>query len=65
MVIRFIPDKDRLIKYPYSGEVRYMEKCGVCGHDVEKQPQITAEGKCDACGARLAMVEEGKHERER
>ena len=50
--------------YP-MGEVRDMEKCGVCGHDVERQPRITAEGKCDTCGAKLAMVEEGKHEKSR
>ncbi|MDK2834888.1 MAG: hypothetical protein PWP63_1975 [Methanolobus sp.] len=24
-----------------------MEKCGACGHDVEKQPRSTSEGKCD------------------
>ncbi|WP_292464459.1 hypothetical protein [Methanolobus sp.] len=42
-----------------------MEKCGVCNQDVEKQPQITAEGKCDTCGAKLTMVEEGKHEKGR
>ena len=52
--------------YPYPmAEVKDMEKCGVCGHDVERQPRITAEGKCDACGAKMAMVEEGKHEKGR
>jgi hypothetical protein len=28
-------------------------KCGLCGKEVDKQPMITAEGKCSVCGAKL------------
>jgi hypothetical protein len=28
-------------------------KCGICGNEVDKQPMITAEGKCSVCGAKL------------
>jgi DNA-directed RNA polymerase subunit RPC12/RpoP len=30
-------------------------KCGLCGAEVKEQPKITAEGKCSACGAKLAV----------
>jgi hypothetical protein len=28
-------------------------KCGLCKKEVDKQPMITAEGKCSVCGAKL------------
>jgi len=37
-----------------------MEKCGVCGGDVPKQPSITKDGKCDACHKKLEVKEEKK-----
>jgi DNA-directed RNA polymerase subunit RPC12/RpoP len=32
-----------------------MAKCGLCGAELREQPKITAEGKCSACGAKLAI----------
>jgi hypothetical protein len=37
-----------------------MEKCGICGGDVPKQPSITKDGKCDACHKKLELKEEHK-----
>jgi DNA-directed RNA polymerase subunit RPC12/RpoP len=35
------------------GGGEYKMKCGLCGKEVDKQPMITAEGKCSVCGAKL------------
>jgi len=32
-----------------------MVKCGLCKAEVREQPKITADGKCSACGAKLAI----------
>lgn len=32
-----------------------MEKCGICKGDVERQPHVTKDGKCDICGEKLAL----------
>jgi hypothetical protein len=37
---------------------KYMEKCGVCGGDVPKQPSIAKDGTCDACHKKLVPEEE-------
>jgi len=33
-------------------------KCGLCGGEVKEQPKITADGKCSACGAKLAIAKD-------
>jgi DNA-directed RNA polymerase subunit RPC12/RpoP len=37
-----------------------MEKCGVCGAEVPKQPCITKDGTCDTCHHKLELKEEKK-----
>jgi DNA-directed RNA polymerase subunit RPC12/RpoP len=32
-----------------------LAKCGLCGAELPEKPKITAEGKCSACGAKLAI----------
>jgi hypothetical protein len=43
-----------------NGRWSDMEKCGICGGDVPKQPSITKDGKCDACHKKLEVKEEHK-----
>ncbi len=37
-----------------------MPKCGICGGEAPRQPCITEEGKCDLCGKKVGLAEEGK-----
>ncbi|WP_292387784.1 hypothetical protein [Methanosarcina sp. UBA5] len=39
-----------------------MEKRGVCGGDVPKQPSIAKDGTCNACHKKLALKEEKRSE---
>jgi len=37
-----------------------MVKCGVCGGDAPRQPNVTDDGKCDLCGKKFVLEEEKK-----
>lgn len=37
-----------------------MEKCGIRGVEVPKQPSITKDGKCDAGHKKVVLAEEKK-----
>jgi hypothetical protein len=34
-----------------------MEKCSVCGKEIDKKPCIDEKGHCDACGMKLNAEE--------